>query len=816
MKIIPIISALAFGILYVNPVLSQEPIFTNAFSNDYEIVLLGEQTHGDGAVFEKKLAMIKELHEQRGFNLLIFESGMYDNFKANELYSNHKEAINIFKQSVGDLYSNTKVFQDLLNYIETHPKLKILGFDSQESNLFGAYFLDDFKTLCVNNNISISDETYIELEKTLIVRDLENYIDNKKDSTALYVKIEEIQRKIDVIPKNDVPTKIIIQTFKSVCSELDFSLKALQKEKIHVQNPRDKQMAENLIFLKETYPNEKIIGWGASYHFANRLNEFEYTIATENYLKKVYSQADSIANHNHTNIQDEIELVKDLSFAIPMGQILKETYGDKLFSLAFTSFEGKYSNFMYDKIFPVLQPPKNSIEFKLKKQGVKEKLVFLEHIDNKFYVSALGYIPLYANWNSVFDGLYFIEKMYPPKYSEYDSNEEKLSIFNSPNTIVGTILDMETSEQIAYADIYYANNNLSTVSNLKGQFSISNLKGQNSYLIFSAIGYESDSLHVQKLQKTNAVRLKKSKADIVLNEVVVTAKFKTLTPNEIIEKARKNIKTNYVQTPYNQKFHFKIQEYSLKDSLNYNLEEAIIQTYNKKGVSGSNNPENRFFGEIQNLRNNTDKFDNNRFHNGVGSLWVVLNKDIILSKSNVLYRTTAYDLTNEGTVTYKDRKVYEISFVNNSPGAYSTGYGYPAPKSSKGIIFIDAENYAVLKYEHCIQRIPYVSKKNKNTIQSWHKIVQSYKQVNGMYFINLLDITTTTKVFTPQNKPLDTFVHLQKLVSNDIDTKTISILKRPLIDLKTGFTKTINNKLWNDKPVDSRPKIVELEICESE
>jgi len=810
-----IFTLLFLSILFSNHVFSQEAIFSKTFLSDYEIVLLGEQTHGDGAVFEKKLAMIKELHEKGGFNLLTFESGLYDNFKANQLYSAKKEDISIFKQSVGSIYSDTEVFQKLLDYIETHPELKILGFDSQESNLFDEYFLDDFKTLCTNNKISISNETYIELEKTLVVRDLESYVGNKKDSTALYNSIQEIQQKIELIPRNDMKTRVIIQTFKSVFSDLDFTLKSLQKEKIHVQNPRDKQMAENLTFIKETYPNEKIIGWGASYHFANRLNEFEYTLETENYLNQSFALVDSIAEHNHLQLNDEIEQVKDLSFAKPMGQILKEKYGDKLFSLAFTSYEGNYLDIMHDNIFPILKAPANSIEHKLKNQSVKEKLILLTNKDNKFYSSVLGYIPLYANWNNVFDGIYFIEKMYPPIYSEYDSKKEKLSISNNLSSINGTILDKETSEQIAYADIYYSNNNISAVSNLNGQFSISNSNTQTSHLIFSAIGYESDSIQVQELQKTNTILLKKSKEDIVLNEVVVTAKLKILSPEEIIKKARKSIENNYVQTPYNQSFFFKIKNYELKDSLNYG-EEALVLTYNKNGVNGSNKPENSFFGEIQNLRNNTDKYDKARFNNGVGSLWVVLNKDIILSKANVLYRTSSYDLTNDGTVNYEGRKVHQISFENNSPGAFSTGYGYPAPEKSTGKIFIDSENYAVLKYEHCVKRAAFVSKKTKNMIQYWHKIVQSYKKVNGMYFINLLDITNTTKVYSPEDVFLNTYIQLQNLASNNIETKNVSVLKRPLMDLKKGFKKNPNDLFWNDKPVDFKIKIQKDKLCGSE
>src|SRR5690606_34624013 len=80
---------------------------------NYSYILLVEQTHGDGAVFDEKVKIIKQLHTESGFKTILFEAGFYDNFKAWELYKQNND-IEIYNESIFSIWSETEAFQELL------------------------------------------------------------------------------------------------------------------------------------------------------------------------------------------------------------------------------------------------------------------------------------------------------------------------------------------------------------------------------------------------------------------------------------------------------------------------------------------------------------------------------------------------------------------------------------------------------------------------------------------------------------------------------------------------------------------------------
>ncbi|UOE37158.1 erythromycin esterase family protein [Chryseobacterium oryzae] len=759
--------------------------------SQHPYILLGEPTHGDGAVFDEKVKIIKQLSKDHNFKTILFEAGFYDNFKAWELYKINGD-INIYNSSIFKIWSETKAFQELISYIKQNPEIKILGIDCQEGQLFEQYYLEDLKNTLSKNKINISEDELQMIDKIIINKDLEN-LKNDEDEKSKYNSVcQKILSAFASLQNKDYKTKVIEQSFKSSKAEVDYTLRQLNKEFFAVQNPRDLQMAENFIFLQKELKNEKLILWAANYHIANNLKDFKLTDISVDYIKNFQTQEKQLTGHNEESLEDKINQINEIKESITLGKILKDYYKDQLYALAFTSYEGNYSGF-HEMATPILTPPENSLESDLFIKKSEPILINLKiYPKEEFYTSAFGYLPILMKWKNVFDGIYYIPKMYPPEIISYRENIKKTLKAEDKRKITGKLLDEKTQNPIKYGNIYFKSSNRSVVTNDNGDFSITSPLSPD-YMIVSAIGYKNDSVRITGQNKIT-ISLKSSGEKISDIDELVLKNKKALSASEILEKARDNIEKNYIQTPYNQKFYVSTERYNDKNVLKYQ-EQALVELFNSGGMNSSNNAEKGIFGEILQYKNSSEIPVKQNWDTGIGNLWVQINRDIILSKANVLYRSNSYDLTTKKLIEYDGKKVYKIDFVNNSPGSYSTGYGYPAPESSKGTIYIENKTFAVVRYEHCIVRKVSQNKYMKYPVQSFHKIIETYKEINGKYFLNFYKQINKSN-FLNEDKIVGSNYENFYLMSEDVKTNELTEYKRPLIKLKPDFEAKTDEKFW--------------------
>ena len=301
-----------------------------------EIVMLGEQTHGDGTTFETKIKLIKYLHQNLGFDILAFETGIFDCHKAWQEIQNGKDVREAFGKSVQSLWSTKKELIPLTKYIEnsvaTEVPLELMGFDNQHySNFTKEHLLNDLSKHLkkISPEIIESQEwTHLKNNFNLMMRfKIKEFKKNNPQQDTIF--INHLKHELELVDNKDIWIHIL-ESVKSFISDVTLGT-----------DFRDRQMADNLTWIKESNPNRKIICWGASSHFLYNSMKAEMSSPIIRLLGGNYYKKQTM-----------------------MGDYIKKRYGNKLFTIGFTAYEGTYGLNRTIKLKP---PKKNSIEYILGK-----------------------------------------------------------------------------------------------------------------------------------------------------------------------------------------------------------------------------------------------------------------------------------------------------------------------------------------------------------------------------------------------------------------------------------------------------------------
>jgi len=276
----------------------------DAILKDNKVLMLGENTHSDGATFKFKSRLIKYLHENMNYNVILYEAGRYDTWIMNNEMNNRN--IGISPDSVGGLglfhfwWANKETLIEYYQQTKNSEKpIELGGFDFQfsGSELYGKRekLLRDFvsknkidigKYPIFKRNIdkleyfvspSYTDKILTESQKEQLLREIKN--------------LEELVLKLDKTSESEIYARY----FHDININFQKSWRYKQGS-IESMQFRDSVMAKNIIYqIDSVYKNKKIIIWTSNIHtFTEKYNNDYFPLGT--YIKKKYGKSSYMLN----------------------------------------------------------------------------------------------------------------------------------------------------------------------------------------------------------------------------------------------------------------------------------------------------------------------------------------------------------------------------------------------------------------------------------------------------------------------------------------------------------------------------------------
>jgi erythromycin esterase len=405
---------------YVSPVRSIDPADTD-FSDlaglktaigDARMVLLGEQTHGEGSTFLAKTRIIKFLHEKLGFEVLAFESGFYD---CARIWENVKSGGGLSDEVIGSLfymYATSRQMQPLFDYIQSGLRqdhsLIVAGFESQHSGVKAKRDLFvDFQRFLKRSNPEMMDSAWKLFRQvsvsTFTSRDYRPGEEEKgiffREILALKQVLGDDKPARGKLADGDSLTGSAGFWYRVVCSIESQALRYWQMTKGNEVSVRDLQMAKNLIWLAEkAYPGKKIIVWAHNVHISKSITSLGPDSAEASKSPSGKAPGGAAA-------------------FVPMGVTIHDYFGARAYHIGFSGSEGSYMDYVDSHIISLVPKAGNNIEGML--AGTGYAYAFINYhsspgaLRQKQQASWADYGDMEACWPDVFDGLFFIKKVFP-------------------------------------------------------------------------------------------------------------------------------------------------------------------------------------------------------------------------------------------------------------------------------------------------------------------------------------------------------------------------------------------------------------------
>lgn len=309
-------------------------------------------------------------------------------------------------------------------------------------------------------------------------------------------------------------------------------------------------------------------------------------------------------------------------------------------------------------------------------------------------------------------------------------------------TMKGTVVDKQTGEPIAFANLGLLGTVAGVASDMDGHFELSVPDKYATYVVrVSAVGYANYQIKFYEGQDKPDLKIQLQPVTYGIGEVDVYGQL--LVYKKMLQNVVNKINKNYISEPYNYEGYFK---YRINRNGAEELKEAIVNIYDAQGyvredVAAAFKNIHYNFSEVRRSQPAKSVLD------GLTCLDDILTADVVRNTRNVLDISNSRDfkLKSKGKIIYEGDSVQVISYEVIHPSLSTTGDA--SILKYNGEIYIQLKDLAVLKnVMHIVSKDFNSLGRNLLPVNETPKkgvnmtITTSYKKLKSLYFLSGVNI----------------------------------------------------------------------------